>query len=1057
MKSLRISLAWVLVLSLGWGTSAAMAEETAPVPDASTAAPDVEPTADPSPSSDPSPSPSPSATDSAPPADPSPAPTASPSSAPATQSAPAPAAAPAAVSPDSADAPLESGQDTVTAASDTSSAFTGSVAASRVFVGQDGTKAYEWPDGSRDNATDQPRTIELHVSATSNLRSRQQIDVSWSGAHPTGGTVANPNSPAARDQEYPFVLLQCRGVDGTDPVPAGQVRLSPQTCWTQTRAERYLEDTVNQWPPWRSDAWAEPAERQRLSGAPYNGGPATSPCPSTDDIPAAHWLPFAALTGVVYTGGPSDPGCAKVAPETDDGESGLPTNSVYGITRTDGTGSSKFTVWTKTENASLGCSADVKCSLVAVPIVGLSCDAWGLGVGPGTGLAPTQRPTTSQGKTADGRCRAADKYKAGASHGFAPANPASSGELWWAASNWRNRISVPLDFAVSGDVCALATKDKPLTMFGSVGMSELTASWQPKFCTTDSLFNFTHVVSADPAARNLLDTGGVDAAFGTAPKNEAYTRPVARAPLALSGFAIAFKADNAKHEAVGDLRLNARLLAKLLSESYAANSDVLDNYPTLAKNPRNLFNDPEFRAFNPGMPDTAVFEAAAALQTLLTDSDLAWAVTRYIDADPEARGWLNGVPDPWGMQVNPAYQDIDLPVTSWPLLDDWPVHDAAAIRTLSQGNICYKAAAQSGSPTPYLQLIANPIGLMSTIVQNVQYGISAVKLACNAAEVTDRDQIAFRQQGRQSVGSRFVLGIVPLSAAYRYSLPVASLQTSSTVGKRDKFTDTAGRTFVAPTDESLKAAASLLKPGSGAEGWSLDYAALSTPSGAAAYPGAMPMYVDMPSSDLDPNTAAHFADFLCYAAGPGQVQGTANGQLPAGYLPLTEANGLGALHSQTYAAAAAVRAQHGDVPEVGTTSVSESDACSPSKAATKPKSKKKDAPAPAATPAAAAAAAAPAAPPAEAPKAPKGGDVVAMDTVRTTGQTTAIGAYGPLLLLMLFLVAGISGIGLRWGAYLPELAHLTVAWVAHNRPTRASVVARIRQIDVVAILRRIRT
>ena len=35
--------------------------------------------------------------------------------------------------------------------------------------------------------------------------------MSWSGAHPTGGIVADQNSAAAQDEEYPFVLLECRG------------------------------------------------------------------------------------------------------------------------------------------------------------------------------------------------------------------------------------------------------------------------------------------------------------------------------------------------------------------------------------------------------------------------------------------------------------------------------------------------------------------------------------------------------------------------------------------------------------------------------------------------------------------------------------------------------------------------------------------------------------------------------------------------------------------------------------------------------------------------------
>ena len=46
-----------------------------------------------------------------------------------------------------------------------------------------------------------------------------------------------------------------------------------------------------------------------------------------------------------------------------------------GVTDLDGTGSTEFDVFDSTENATLGCSQTVTCSLVAVPIMGVSCDA----------------------------------------------------------------------------------------------------------------------------------------------------------------------------------------------------------------------------------------------------------------------------------------------------------------------------------------------------------------------------------------------------------------------------------------------------------------------------------------------------------------------------------------------------------------------------------------------------------------------------------------------------------------------------------------------------------
>nr|WP_284288616.1 hypothetical protein [Angustibacter aerolatus] len=81
------------------------------------------------------------------------------------------------------------------------------------------------------------RTVTVKVDQTANLRSRQPITVAWSGAHPTGAVVPDQNSPSAAQQEYPVVVLECRGVDSTS-VPASQ-RLRPENCWTQSSRERF--------------------------------------------------------------------------------------------------------------------------------------------------------------------------------------------------------------------------------------------------------------------------------------------------------------------------------------------------------------------------------------------------------------------------------------------------------------------------------------------------------------------------------------------------------------------------------------------------------------------------------------------------------------------------------------------------------------------------------------------------------------------------------------------------------------------------------------------------
>ncbi|MFI5428661.1 hypothetical protein [Aeromicrobium sp. UC242_57] len=159
-------------------------------------------------------------------------------------------------------------------------------------------------------------------------------------------------------------------------------------------------------------------------------------------------------------------------------------------------------------------------------------------------------------------------------------------------------------------------------------------------------------------------------------------------------------------------------MAKLLSASYPAASFVRNNNPGLQDNPLNISVDPEFQALDPGLLSNSSKESAATLQNLSSNADLVWAMTSWIDADPEARAWLDGAADPWGMKVNPNYRGIELPVENWPLLDEFIAPDASV-------NPCYRE-----TPSPYLQLVANPTATLNSILVNLQFGLSSVRTGC---------------------------------------------------------------------------------------------------------------------------------------------------------------------------------------------------------------------------------------------------------------------------------------------------------------------------------------
>jgi hypothetical protein len=873
----------------------------------------------------------------------------------------------------------------------------------RVFFGTDETGAVVQtpaepghPDGYH---------VTLTVSDTDNLRGNQPISVTWTGAHPTGGIVQNPSYGAEGSQmEYPFVLMECRGTAAT---------ITPSTCWTQTARERVQRTGAADDPAWRADGRADAADRVAQVGLP------SAPRPRTcRTVANERWVPMKAASGTTYYGG--GVGCYNAAPEaSDQASSSIPDNTTYGITGADGRGSAQFAVWSADENATLGCSAKVACALVAIPIGGIDCDPSFTQADP---VAAGVDPSDFAGYQAE--CEQKDVYAAGepSDNNGTNFNVATSGRLWWSASNWDRRIVVPLTFAVSGSICSLVNPTPPLLAYGSILMTDIAAQWQPTFCTDKAYRPFLHVQSTDTQARTMVDSGTIKLGFSSVPPDDGFAAPVAQAPVAVTGFAIAYTIDGPDGLPYRDLRLNARLLAKLLSQSYTGSGGVEDT--AISGNPATVVADPEFHALNPDLPRSLlqVVNAASAMISLSSDSDMLWSLSSYIAADPDATRWLQGVPDPWGMRVNrhyqlglPAHQNaaeahFTLPTSSWPLLDPFELPNTASAP-------CLKGQ-------PYLAQVAHPVSQISVIEQDLEFGVSNSQTKCpEVTDPNDPSQFVAKIEGLQTPGHRFAIGVVPLTALSRYGLRAAALQTSSAIGPQDVFTDGSGKTFAAPDAGGMRAAVELLAPDPSAGTWRVDYARLAETTD--AYPGLMPVYADAPTSGLSESDAARVAQLLSFAAGAGQAPGTANGQLPPGALPMTAANGLGAQVAYTRCAVELVRAQTGTVPPL-------SGAC-PVPARTKPAKTPKPSPTVpvASTPATPSGGEAAAPPPAAAspsvapPTAASVADVpVASAQLRTVGAHSAFGRYGLAATLLVGCVLAIVALLLRWGGDLWALTRL---------------------------------
>jgi hypothetical protein len=794
------------------------------------------------------------------------------------------------------------GSQTKSAAADTSSAVTVSKTISRSYL-----------SGTPGNVT--TTVVEQHkfsvtVSQTTGLKNLQDIDVSWSGAHPTGGIQSDPNAASADQQEYPVVLLECRGVDPSNPssVPAAQLA-SQQTCWTHSIEPR-LTTLSLPFPPWRVDAQAAPSDRNALVNRP---SPAPAACP--DASQSEHWLPFVAVDGTPYGYGPG--GCAGIPPEdfqVDSSSTSVPPNATFAASAADGSGSSKFDVWSDEENASLGCSPTVVCTLEVIPILGISCDPDGLAADVPTPDIPTGTNATA----ATTQCETGGLYPPGQVSSPSRASALTvRGQLWWSASNWNNRISIPLSIAPEPTSCDGDSGGAPAYVYGSELMSEATQQWAPAFCSDPKLFKLTHVITGEPLATQLLNSGSVFAAFSSFAPPGGFATPTVQAPVAVSGFAIGFNIDDANGNAVSTLRMTPRLLAKLLTESYQeqlCQSDRAGEFAYLGNNPSDITQDPEFQALNPGIAQgfdsfghSGLCPGASTLIALDGNSDVTTALTSYINADPEARAWLDGTPDPWGMVVNKNYKNIALPVNQWPLLDT-TIADPGGVGQAA-GDPC-----EYYNPVPWLASVASPTATLALSTLAVQFANPPAKVICINSSGAMQLATAWElvPLGRQQPGNRFTIAVTSLGEAARYDLNTAQLQTTATVADpTTKFSDTANRVFTAPTTSALVAAAKLFTWDPSSSSWTLPYASL--PHTPTAYPGTMIVNTDIPTSGLSSTLATDYSSLLTLAAGPLQTVGLDTGQLPPGYLPLTADDGLGTQVAYTLRAAADVLNQAGVV------------------------------------------------------------------------------------------------------------------------------------------------
>jgi hypothetical protein len=474
-------------------------------------------------------------------------------------------------------------------------------------------------------------------------------------------------------------------------------------------------------------------------------------------------------------------------------------------------------------------------------------------------------------------------------------------------NSWKNRIAIPIEFNPVDSPCTLGKEERRLA--GNELALMAVASWQPALCLSGPLPPYSYASVGDTVARRQLTSpsigspGMVVVQRPIAADRVSSSNPVVYAPLSAQGIAIGFNVERnpslrAPAEAsaiagvrVAQLNLTPRLVAKLLTQSYTSQVAIVGSTPSydfIGTNPSDVYRDPDFLQFNPEFTQLEPGERRNVGGLVLpgSNSDAAQQVWEWILADPEARAWMEGTPDQWGMTVNPRYNIIadknpaGLPFAS-PAPDSFPKADPYCFQGPVQGDNNILPPALCGTDwMPYSRGF-------SESAQMTRQAFDGARIVPNSLAQSPSE--FWRRGVPQAIGRKSFFSMTDTASAARFGIQTARLSQAGDNGPN--------RRFIAADAAGLSAGLASMRPRT--EPTVLE--PVTDGLAPEAYPLTVLNYAAIAPLSLDQTARSDYAALLRYAAGAGQSPGPRQGQLPPGYQPLSPA-----LAEQTQSAAVVV-------------------------------------------------------------------------------------------------------------------------------------------------------
>jgi hypothetical protein len=719
------------------------------------------------------------------------------------------------------------------------------------------------------------KKLQVTVSQTENI-THQGITVSW-----TGGEQSSPGAPY-----YNFLqMMECYGDAATGPSPEdceygsqGMLGASPPNPYIGDRAGYTCAGGTPSTDPastptapygdmsYGCDTY-EPGTETPAHCIPTTTTPpppANQLCTPPGDYIDIPFVPVDDPTNPLYgqTGVNGNGGLPQAFDQFNSNE----VQAAY--TAANGTGERQFETLTAKQSPGLGCGGPEtdgsirSCWLVIVPRGTFEPN--------GYQVSPNASGLLTYGK-------------------FLNSSPLSAG-------NWAQRIQIHLGYAPLTPDCPITVA--PDQMVGTQVVYRAVASWQEALnqaakCSRVYSYTASTENEATTQVQQVGTGGGAGLAFTTIPIGSEDPRhgkkmptlpKMVYAPVAVTALDFGFNINLASYVTT-PVKLTPALVAKAITQVYR--SDLPDYDPDIAglpgptwsvANPVSITYDPEFQKLNPEVTALATADPVAPLLVgdQSADNQRVW---QWVQSDAATAAWLDGgapsATDP--VQADP--DNVATKLGKAPASDQFP-YGYTGFLECPQVLAINQCPVTPGTP-PGGDKYSNTklkIEAMLQIETNFDQAASTVLAASdsglrrtwdNSVKSPSGNPGWWEQVGAERAGQTFMWAYNDMPDLAAYGLISAAMCNPS------------GATCVQPSVANVTAAL-----GSATK----DSAGLLQVDPAKVKAGAYPL-VDVVYAAVPTNQSAtvlnDYADFIAYAAGQGQTTGSAPGDLPPGYLPLT--------------------------------------------------------------------------------------------------------------------------------------------------------------------------